>query len=580
MQRLGHLQAAFVDNRIIDEVTGQPVTIRGVNWFGFNVGMGAVDGLWAGGTDQATDFLEMVRQIRVLGFNAVRLPFRFEDLRSHAPDRTRHCRPSPEWQLKRRLTDPLFYPSAKALPPPAISIPRPGGPKACNSYFPEGTGLDRLMWTLQIFNANGIYVILDYHASSGSALETDAISSADLFASRWSEVWRAVACVPRFQQDLAGRVLVDVLNEPDMLSLKWGPIQGLLTPRPNWGTLALAAMDRIHAASPGDALFLVSGTDQSDYGLNWGNGFVSDPQIIADYGLGDPNPFLRQLVARPYANLVAVSPHVYPPSITGATYLGRQLAAQLDNSFGYLQTKGYCGGGGGGSGQMGVQIASSEEGAGAAEALLDEAGAAPAGAGAAAGGGGGGAVGGGEGPEAGAQGGAEGAAGVGGGGSGGAGDIGSSEESVALSGAGGASASNASTSTSSTPTGAASAANATSAAAAGAAAAAAAPRPSRRRALLAARRLHGAGACTRFPVVISEFGSSFEQAGDITWLGDFAAWVAQQSKAAGAPVGWLMWAVNANSGDTGGLVSPSWQGLMWVKVRFLVDRMGLVPWYL
>lgn len=44
--------------------------------FGFNNGQGAVDGLWAGGTDAATDFLESVRQLQLLGFNAVRLPYR------------------------------------------------------------------------------------------------------------------------------------------------------------------------------------------------------------------------------------------------------------------------------------------------------------------------------------------------------------------------------------------------------------------------------------------------------------------------------------------------------------------------
>jgi hypothetical protein len=39
-------------------------------------------------------------------------------------------------------------------------------------------------------------------------------------------------------------------------------------------------------------------------------------------------------------------------------------------------------------------------------------------------------------------------------------------------------------------------------------------------------------------------------------------------------------AVNANSGDTGGIMSPSWQTVMWVKIRFLADKMGLVPWYM
>jgi hypothetical protein len=68
-------------------------------------------------------------------------------------------------------------------------------------------------------NSHGLYVILDYHGSSGAALELDAVATAEKFASKWAGVWAAVACVPGFASDLAGRVVVDVLNEPDMLRL-------------------------------------------------------------------------------------------------------------------------------------------------------------------------------------------------------------------------------------------------------------------------------------------------------------------------------------------------------------------------
>lgn len=39
---------------------------------------------------------------------------------------------------------------------------------------------------------------------------------------------------------------------------------------------------------------------------------------------------------------VVVTPHVYPPSITMATFLGTALWEQCRASFGYLQTTGYC----------------------------------------------------------------------------------------------------------------------------------------------------------------------------------------------------------------------------------------------
>jgi aryl-phospho-beta-D-glucosidase BglC (GH1 family) len=54
---------------------GKTLQIHGLNWFGFNVPMGVVDGLWAGGTDLTSDFSKIAYQLRLLGYNAVRLPF-------------------------------------------------------------------------------------------------------------------------------------------------------------------------------------------------------------------------------------------------------------------------------------------------------------------------------------------------------------------------------------------------------------------------------------------------------------------------------------------------------------------------
>jgi hypothetical protein len=43
--------------------------------------------------------------------------------------------------------------------------------------------------------------------------------------------------------------------------------------------------------------------------------------------------------------------------------------------------------------------------------------------------------------------------------------------------------------------------------------------------------------------------------------------------------GWLWWAYNENSGDTGGIVMNDWQDLNWAKLRFMMTRLGLTPWY-
>jgi hypothetical protein len=44
--------------------------------------------------------------------------------------------------------------------------------------------------------------------------------------------------------------------------------------------------------------------------------------------------------------------------------------------------------------------------------------------------------------------------------------------------------------------------------------------------------------------------------------------------------GWLWWAYNENSGDTGGIVHNRWQDLHWEKINWMIARMGLRPWYL
>ena len=66
-------------------------------------------------------------------------------------------------------------------------------------------------------------------------------------------------------------------------------------------------------------LFFVEGGGQLPYSMCWGDGFVTDPSIIAAGNLSDPNPFFQTLLTKPYLNNVVVSPHYYPPSISGQT---------------------------------------------------------------------------------------------------------------------------------------------------------------------------------------------------------------------------------------------------------------------
>lgn len=51
--------------------------MQGVNWFGFETSATMVAGLWAGSSSLTQDFKTVVWRLKLLGFNAVRLPFSF-----------------------------------------------------------------------------------------------------------------------------------------------------------------------------------------------------------------------------------------------------------------------------------------------------------------------------------------------------------------------------------------------------------------------------------------------------------------------------------------------------------------------
>ncbi len=82
------------------------------------------------------------------------------------------------------------------------------------------------------------------------------------------------------------------------------------------------------------------------YVILQGNGYITDPTIIANTGISDPNPFFQRLLASPHVNNVVIGTHLYPPSITlvQSGYTGQPLFQTLTQSVGYLNGKGYCSG--------------------------------------------------------------------------------------------------------------------------------------------------------------------------------------------------------------------------------------------
>lgn len=48
----------------------------------------------------------------------------------------------------------------------------------------------------------------------------------------------------------------------------------------------------------------LTGTGQVNYGLNWGNGFITDQNIIKWWKLSDASPFFEKLIDKPYVGKV------------------------------------------------------------------------------------------------------------------------------------------------------------------------------------------------------------------------------------------------------------------------------------
>lgn len=103
-------------NRIVASTTGNDVRLQGVNWFGYNVARQMVDGIGHGGSNAETDFATIVYQLRLLGYNTVRIPFRWRDLDQTQPkDYTVKCWDMATEDMRRRLMEPGTW-TTKSLP--------------------------------------------------------------------------------------------------------------------------------------------------------------------------------------------------------------------------------------------------------------------------------------------------------------------------------------------------------------------------------------------------------------------------------------------------------------------------------
>jgi len=287
--------ALRVDGTNIVDDSGAVLKLKGFNWFGFNNGGTMVDGLWSSDA-LASDFATVVRRQKLLGFNAVRLPFSFVDLANTSPRSfvSDYCSLPSDLDLAASVTPPGISPPG---PAPELPAPPPRQANKCNDYLPGSSVMDRFLYVVKFYAANGFYVLVDNHLREDQTAINDPAG--------WATSWASLAAALAADPTTSSRVMLDILNEPDNFGLRWEASGG----KPALKDLYLSALDAIESAAPG-LLYFVEGTGQGGIQANWGDGFATDPALLSQYGLSDPNPFFTALMAKPYRNRVVLSPHV------------------------------------------------------------------------------------------------------------------------------------------------------------------------------------------------------------------------------------------------------------------------------
>jgi aryl-phospho-beta-D-glucosidase BglC (GH1 family) len=264
-------------NQILD-VNGKPVTIAGVNWFGFETSTYVVHGLWA------RNYQAMMNQMKQLGFNTIRIPF----------------------------SNAIFNP---ANTPNSINF----------SLNPDLQGLSSLQILDKIVayaGQSGLRIILDHH----SALPDDHMNEPLWYIpgdpvnteQTWINNWVALA------QRYAGNATVigaDLQNEPQNPAT-WG--DGNLAT--DWRLAAERAGNAILQVNPSWLIFvegIQTYNSQSDW---WGGNLM---------GAG-AYPVVLNVPSR-----VVYSTHEYPSSVAWQPWFNdpnypNNLPAHWDSMWGYL----------------------------------------------------------------------------------------------------------------------------------------------------------------------------------------------------------------------------------------------------
>jgi aryl-phospho-beta-D-glucosidase BglC (GH1 family) len=275
-------------NRLLD-AQGKAVRFTGVNWFGLETSNEAPHGTWA------RDYRSMLKQMRDLGFNSLRLPW----------------------------SNAIMRPDAKAASVTTIGKDPYDGTDPMNGPLAGKTPLEMMDLVIQAAGDVGLRIILDNHSREPDAYDKEELwFSAKTSEQQWIADWVTLA------KKYSGNTTVvafDLDNEPHGAST-WGT--GAIAT--DWNSAAERCGNAILAVNP-DVLIIVEGVSIVGTDVYWWGGNLSAVRT-APIHLSNPEKLVY-------------STHEYGPEVHDQTWFAdasfpASLAAVWDKHFDFIMKQG------------------------------------------------------------------------------------------------------------------------------------------------------------------------------------------------------------------------------------------------
>lgn len=259
---------------------GDVVVLEGVNWFGFETNTQLAHGLWT------RDYRDMLGQIAALGYNAIRMPFSLQAMRSSSP----------------------------------VSVTTSGG---ANGALVGKRPIEALEIIVAEARTHGLAILLDNHSLGNDAYTEDLWFNSTYSEDQWVQLWRDMAT--RFADD-PNVVGADLKNEPHGAA-EWGTGSAN-----DWRRAAERAGAAVQAIAP-HWLVVIEGVQ----------GPVPGQRLASHWWGGNLEAAGAFPVRLPVANRLVYSPHEYGPSVYDQPWfalspsaMAQELERRWTIGFGYL----------------------------------------------------------------------------------------------------------------------------------------------------------------------------------------------------------------------------------------------------